>query len=115
MTIVSWGSTKGAILDAIDQLIAEGKNVKFVQLRLMHPFPTSLVAKMLENTGVLVDVEMNYVGQLGLLMKQNLNRDIDYRIVKYNGRSMSSSEVYNALMRIVNGNAPRRIVLEHGT
>jgi len=115
MTIVSWGSTKGAILDAIDQLTTEGKNVKFVQLRLMHPFPSSLVAKMLENTRVLVDVEMNYMGQLGLLIKQNLNRDINYSIVKYNGRSMSSSEVYNALMRIMNGNAPRRIVLEHGT
>src|SRR6476661_4033406 len=114
MTIVSWGSTKGAILDAIDQLTTEGKNIKFVQLRLMHPFPTSLVAKMLENTRVLVDVEMNYTGQLGLLIKQNLNCEINYSIVKYNGRSMSSSEVYNALMRIMNGNAPRRIVLEHG-
>ena len=81
----------------------------------MHPFPTSLVAKMLENTRVLVDVEMNYTGQLGLLIKQNLNCEINYSIVKYNGRSMSSSEVYNALMRIMNGNAPRRIVLEHGT
>jgi 2-oxoglutarate ferredoxin oxidoreductase subunit alpha len=115
MTIVSWGSTKGAILDAIDQLTAEGKNVKFVQVRLMHPFPSSLVEKMLENTKVLVDIEMNYTGQLGSLIKQNLNRHINYKIVKYNGRSMSSSEIYNALMYIISGNAPRRIVLEHGT
>ena len=114
MTIVSWGSTKGAILDAIDQLTAEGKNVKFVQVKLMHPFPSSLVEKMLENTKVLVDIEMNYTGQLGLLIKQNLNRNINYKIVKYNGRSMSSSEIYNALMYIISGNAPRRIVLEHG-
>jgi 2-oxoglutarate ferredoxin oxidoreductase subunit alpha len=114
MTIVSWGSTKGAILDAIDQLTVEGKNVKFVQVRLMHPFPSSLVEEMLENTKVLVDIEMNYTGQLGLLIKQNLNRNINYKIVKYNGRSMSSSEIYNALMYIISGNAPRRIVLEHG-
>jgi len=115
MTIVSWGSTKGAILDAIDQLAAEGKNVKFVHVRLLHPFPSSLVEKMLENTTVLVDIEMNYTGQLGSLLKQNLNRHINYKIVKYNGRSMSSSEIYNALMYIISGNAPRRIVLEHGT
>jgi 2-oxoglutarate ferredoxin oxidoreductase subunit alpha len=44
-----------------------------------------------------------------------LSRSIDYKIVKYNGRPMSSSEVYNALMSIINGNAKRRIVLEHGT
>jgi 2-oxoglutarate ferredoxin oxidoreductase subunit alpha len=115
MTIVSWGSTKGAILDAIDRLVAEGKKVRFIQIRLMHPFPAALVEKMLANSKVLVDIEMNYTSQLGVLIKQNLSCGIDYRIVKYNGRPMSSSEVYNALMSIINGNAKRRIVLEHGT
>ena len=115
VTIVSWGSTKGAILDAIDRLVAEGKKVRFIQIRLMHPFPTALVEKMLANSKVLVDIEMNYTSQLGVLIKQNLSRSIDYKIVKYNGRPMSSSEVYNALMSIINGNAKRRIVLEHGT
>jgi 2-oxoglutarate ferredoxin oxidoreductase subunit alpha len=115
VTIVSWGSTKGAILDAIDRLAAEGKKVKFIQIRLMHPFPTALVEKMLANSKVLVDIEMNYTSQLGILINQNLSCSIDYRIVKYNGRPMSSSEVYNALMSIINGNAKRRIILEHGT
>src|SRR5919198_2945144 len=114
VTIVSWGSTKGAILDAIDRLIDEGKKIKFVQIRLMHPFPTALVKKLLKDTKVLIDIEMNYTSQLGLLIKQNLNREVDYRIVKYNGRPMSSSEVYNALMHIINGEASRRIVLEYG-
>jgi 2-oxoglutarate/2-oxoacid ferredoxin oxidoreductase subunit alpha len=115
ITIVSWGSTKGAILDAMDRLVVEGKKVKFIQIRLMHPFPAALVEKMLANSKVLVDIEMNYSSQLGVLIKQNLSCNIDYRIVKYNGRPMSSSEVYNALMSIINGNANRRIVLEHGT
>jgi 2-oxoglutarate ferredoxin oxidoreductase subunit alpha len=115
MTIVSWGSTKGAILDAIDRLESEGKKIKFIQIRLMHPFPTTLIKKMLESTKVLIDIEMNYTSQLGLLISQNLNREVDYKIVKYNGRPMSSSEVYNALMHIITGKASRRIVLEHGT
>jgi 2-oxoglutarate/2-oxoacid ferredoxin oxidoreductase subunit alpha len=70
---------------------------------------------MLETTKVLIDIEMNYTSQLGLLISQNLNREVDYKIVKYNGRPMSSSEVYNALMHIITGKASRRIVLEHGT
>jgi 2-oxoglutarate ferredoxin oxidoreductase subunit alpha len=115
MTIVSWGSTKGAILDAIDRLELEGKKINFIQIRLMHPFPTVLIKKMLETTKVLIDIEMNYTSQLGLLISQNLNREVDYKIVKYNGRPMSSSEVYNALMHIITGKASRRIVLEHGT
>jgi 2-oxoglutarate ferredoxin oxidoreductase subunit alpha len=81
----------------------------------MHPFPTALVKKMLKDTKILIDIEMNYTSQLGLLIKQNLNREVDYRIVKYNGRPMSSSEVYNALMHIINGKASRRVVLEYGT
>jgi 2-oxoglutarate ferredoxin oxidoreductase subunit alpha len=62
----------------------------------------------------LVDIEMNYGSQLGSLLRQYLGREINYRVVKYNGRPMSSSEVYNALVRIINGNAPRRIILDHG-
>ena len=115
LTIISWGSTKGAILDAMDRLSYEGKKIKFVQLRLIHPFPTEVVEKMLVNTKVLVDIEMNYSSQLGLLVKQNLKREINYSIVKYNGRQMSSSEIYNAIMHIIDGNASRRIVLENGT
>jgi 2-oxoglutarate ferredoxin oxidoreductase subunit alpha len=114
LTIVSWGSTKGAILDAIDRLDEEGHKIKFIQMRLLHPFPIKTVQTMLRNAKVLVDIEMNYGSQLGSLLRQYLGREINYRVVKYNGRPMSSSEVYNALVRIINGNAPRRIILDHG-
>jgi 2-oxoglutarate ferredoxin oxidoreductase subunit alpha len=115
--IISWGSTKGAILDAIDQFRIDKRDlrIKFIQLKLLHPFPTQLVEKALDADSILVDVEMNYGSQLGILFEQNLHRKIDYRIVKYNGRPMSSSEIYNALLRIHSGDAPRRTVLEHGT
>jgi 2-oxoglutarate/2-oxoacid ferredoxin oxidoreductase subunit alpha len=117
MVIISWGSTKGAILDAIDQLRIDRKEIrlKFIQLKLLHPFPTQLVEKMIGNGGVLIDVEMNYTSQLAIIFEQNIGRKVDYRIVKYNGRPMSSSEIYNALLRIHSGDAPRRIILEHGT
>jgi 2-oxoglutarate/2-oxoacid ferredoxin oxidoreductase subunit alpha len=115
LTIIGWGSTKGAILDAMDRFTDEGKKIKFIQVRLLHPFPTAVVEKLLDNTKVLVDIEMNYSSQLGSLIKQNLRREINYSIVKYNGRPMSSSEIYNALLHIINGKASRRIVLDNGT
>jgi 2-oxoglutarate/2-oxoacid ferredoxin oxidoreductase subunit alpha len=31
LTVISWGSTKGAILDAMDKLIEVGKMTRFVQ------------------------------------------------------------------------------------
>src|ERR687890_1592558 len=115
LTIIGWGSTKGAILDAMDRFKDEGKKIKFIQVRLLHPFPTAVMEKMLHDTKILVDIEMNYSSQLGALIKQNLKREINYSIVKYNGRPMSSSEVYNAILHIINGKASRRIVLDNGT
>ena len=114
LTVISWGSTKGAILDAMDKLIEERKKIRFVQLRLLHPFPFERLRALIKGYKQLVDIEMNYSSQLGLLISENIGVSMDYLIVKYNGRPMSSSEVYNALMRIMSGEAPRRIVLEHG-
>jgi len=113
--VISWGSTKGAILEALEKLSEEGKKLRFIQIRLLHPFPTETVKKFLMDTKLVIDVEMNYSSQLGSLVQQNTGRKIDYRIVKYNGRPISSTEIYIALKTILSGNNERRIVLDGGT
>lgn len=115
ITVVSWGSTKGAIVEAMEMLAERDKAIRFIQLRLLHPFPTSEMMKLLKNTRVLIDIEMNYTSQLASLIKQHIGRDIDYRIVKFNGRPMSTSEVYYAVSAILEGTSQKRVVLEHGT
>jgi 2-oxoglutarate ferredoxin oxidoreductase subunit alpha len=115
LSVLSWGSTKGSILDALNQLNREGEKMRFIQLRLLHPFPASLLETLIRGSKILVDIEMNYSAQLASMVEQRLKRKIDYTVVKYNGRPMSSSEIYNALKLIISGNAPRRQVLENGT
>lgn len=115
MAIVSWGSTKGVILDAIEKLAGEGVKVKFIQLRLLHPFPAELVQRILANAKTVIDIEMNHTSQLASLLRQHTGRQADNLIVKYNGRPMSLEEVYNAVMRIIGGKAPRRQVLKSGS
>ena len=116
IVIISWGSTKGAILDAIDKLAAEGTRVKYIQVRLMHPFPSELVKSMLKDAKTVINIEMNYTGQLGSLVRQHTGLEANYQIVKYNGRQMSLDEVYNAVKRIIlHGDAPRRQVLRSGS
>lgn len=114
IVIVSWGSTKGAILDAMDKLAAEGMKVKYIQVRLMHPFPSELVKSMLKGAKTVINIEMNYTGQLGSLIRQHTGLEAYYHIVKYNGRPMSLDEVYNGVKRIICGDAPRRQVLKSG-
>ncbi|MEM2141569.1 2-oxoacid:ferredoxin oxidoreductase subunit alpha [Nitrososphaera sp.] len=115
VAIISWGSTKGVVLDTIEMLEAEGKKVRFVHVRLLNPFPTELVKSMLAGAKAVADIEMNYLGQLGALVSQHVGRMPDYKVVKYNGRPMSLEEVYNAVTRIISGNAPRRQVLKGGS
>ena len=78
IVIISWGSTKGAILDAMDRLAAEGMKVKYIQIRLMHPFPSELVKSMLKDAKTIIDIEMNYTGQLGSLLRQHTGLEANY-------------------------------------
>src|ERR687893_1190107 len=114
LVIISWGSTKGVILDAMDKLAVEGIKVKYIQIRLMHPFPSELVKSMLKDAKTIINIEMNYTGQLGSLLRQHTGLEANYHIVKYNGRQMSLEEVYNSVKRIIHGDAPRRQVLRSG-
>jgi 2-oxoglutarate ferredoxin oxidoreductase subunit alpha len=114
-TVISWGSTKGPILDAIDLLKKEGIDIGFIQIKLIHPFPAEHVKKLLENTKNVIDIEANHSGQLGKIFKQNVMRDIDFFILKYTGRGMTSTEIYDSLKKIVENKAKKREILEHGS
>jgi 2-oxoglutarate ferredoxin oxidoreductase subunit alpha len=114
IALISWGSTKGAVMDAMEKLAEEGIKIKFIQVRLMSPFPSELIKSMLKGAKTIVDIEMNYIGQLGSLVRQHTGIEADYQIVKFNGRPMSLDEVYNAVKRIKSGDAPRRQVLKSG-
>jgi 2-oxoglutarate ferredoxin oxidoreductase subunit alpha len=114
-TIISWGSTKGPILDALEMLKKEGIDIGFVQIKLLYPFPAEMVKSLLENVKTVIDIEANHSGQLGKIFKQNVTREIDYFILKYTGRGMTSTEIYDTLKKIVENKANKREVLEHGS
>ncbi|MDE1853842.1 MAG: 2-oxoacid:acceptor oxidoreductase subunit alpha [Thaumarchaeota archaeon] len=114
ITVVSWGSTKGAILDAMDWLKQDGISVNFLQLRLINPFPTEYVTKILSKAKNIVGIEMNYSGQLVGIIRERTCIPIDQLVVKYNGRPMSSEEIYDSLKMVHDGKAPKKLVLKHG-
>ena len=114
-TIISWGSTKGPIIDALNMLKRDGiHDVGFLQIKLIHPFPTEHVKSLLRDAQVIIDIEANYSGQFGKIFHQNISRDIDYYILKYTGRGMTSTEIYDSLKKIVQNKADKREILSHG-
>jgi 2-oxoglutarate ferredoxin oxidoreductase subunit alpha len=98
----------------MDKLIEAGKMIRLIQVRPLHPFPSERIKSLITRYKPLVDIEMNYSSQLASLINENLSVKMDYLIVKYNGRPMSSSEIYDALVRISSGDSPGRVVLERG-
>jgi 2-oxoglutarate ferredoxin oxidoreductase subunit alpha len=112
--IVSWGSPKGPILDALEMLKQENIKIGFVQVKLLHPFPVDYVKFLLKDAKTIIDIEANQTGQFGQLIRQHLEREPDYYILKYTGRAMTSTEIYESLKKIIGKTAQKREVLMHG-
>ncbi|MDO8724550.1 MAG: 2-oxoacid:ferredoxin oxidoreductase subunit alpha [Candidatus Methanoperedens sp.] len=113
--IVSWGSPKGAILEAMDMLKKEGYRTGFLQVRMPHPLPKEYITKVLGKTSKKIDIEGNYSGQLAGIIREKTGILMDYFVLKWNGRPMSTDEVYDALLRIMQDKAQIRQVLNGGS
>jgi 2-oxoglutarate ferredoxin oxidoreductase subunit alpha len=113
-TVVSWGSSKGAILEAKELLEAEGTRINFLQARLIHPFPAVEFSRLLHRAKRIIDVEMSYSGQLAGIIREKTGIQIEDLILKYNGRPITSDEVYLAIKNALAGKAGKRQVLTHG-
>jgi 2-oxoglutarate ferredoxin oxidoreductase subunit alpha len=112
--VVSWGSPKGAIIESIDMLKEEGLSLGFLQLRMLHPLPIEAVKRNLAGVKKIIDVEDNYTGQLGGVIREKTGISPKYYILKYTGRPTSTTEMYNALKAILTGSASERQVLLFG-
>jgi 2-oxoglutarate ferredoxin oxidoreductase subunit alpha len=112
--IVSWGSPKGPILDAIEMHRNEGHEIGFIDIKLLHPFPTNYIKSMLKDSSIIIDIEANMTGQLASLIRENLLRDPDYYVLKYTGRPMTCIEIFDSLKKILEKKAEKRQVLLYG-
>lgn len=81
--VVSWGSTKGAVLEAM-QLI--DKPLKFLHIIYLAPFPEWNVTEHLENAKQIVCVESNMTGQLRSIIREQTGHLIEKSVLKYDGR-----------------------------
>ncbi len=85
--IIGWGSTTGAIVDAIKDLDA-----KFLQVLYMKPISDNIRKEMVKAKKVIL-IENNVTGQLGRLIREKTGLKIEKRILKYDGRPFKSDEL----------------------
>ncbi|MCW1292416.1 MAG: 2-oxoacid:acceptor oxidoreductase subunit alpha [Candidatus Rehaiarchaeum fermentans] len=96
LLIVSWGSPKGAILDALDDRMA------FLQIKLIEPLDSE-IGEIIKKAKKVVCIEENISGQLRQHIASRTGILIENQILKYNGRMMNKDEVKEALEKVLNG------------
>lgn len=86
--IVSFGSPKGAILEAIQDL-----PVKCMQIIVADPFPWEKVKNIFDTVTNIIDVEQNSTAQLARLVKEKTGIEIKNKILRYDGRPFDPFEL----------------------
>lgn len=111
ITIVSWGSNKGAILDALNMVkseyltdrltILKGHKFRFIHNVWMNPFPTDKLKELLTNSKEIISFECSYSGQYASLIREKTGIEIKNQILKYDGRPFYPEEILEHLADLV--------------
>lgn len=90
ITMVGWGSTKGPALETIGLLSEQGVKARYVQIRIMEPFPDGLMDYL---SGETVLLENNRKAALGTLIKLNTGYEFGNVGLRYDGRPLTPDDM----------------------
>ncbi|MEX1301461.1 MAG: 2-oxoacid:acceptor oxidoreductase subunit alpha [Desulfotignum sp.] len=84
--LVGWGSSDGAIREAVDLLRAENADVGALIFSDLWPFPWEKTADALSSCKRFITVEQNASSQLGRLIRQQTGHSFHASLLQYDGR-----------------------------
>ncbi|CCC82084.1 2-oxoacid ferredoxin oxidoreductase, gamma-alpha subunit [Thermoproteus tenax Kra 1] len=90
ITLVTWGSTAMPILDFI---YSRGDGVGAVVFRDLYPLNKAASLEVMGKKSTLIDVELNYRGQLGEYLRKELGVEFKRSILKWWGEPLSVDEL----------------------
>jgi len=97
LTIISWGSTRGTILEAMRVLKQQGKSVNFCQVISISPLPQEEIKKVFRKAKKVAVVENNKTGQFAGWLREQTGLSPDYKILKYDGRPFFPEELVETI------------------
>ena len=100
LLVLSWGSTYGAAITAVDKLREEGVSVSQAHLRYLNPFPKNL-GDILQRFNKVLIPELN-LGQLLLLIRGRYLVDA-VGLSKVQGTPFKVSEIYDKCQELLEG------------
>ncbi len=69
--VIGWGSTQGAIHEAVLSARKNSLHVRWLQCKLLNPLPETRLLKFLDHLTVILVPELNYTGQFAGLLRRN--------------------------------------------
>ncbi len=96
VAVIFWGSVKGAILEAAQDL-----PIKLVQPLVLQPFPENQMKAALEGAEKVVCVELNSTGQLARVLRGH-GIEVNDKILKYDARPFTIEGLREQLQALVN-------------
>jgi 2-oxoglutarate ferredoxin oxidoreductase subunit alpha len=90
--VVTWGSTKGPVKEAVMQALSEGKKVGYLVPKILSPLPQKGFLDLIEKAPEVIVAEMNYTGQLEGLLRKQMARHF-HRLNKVQGTPVTWLEI----------------------
>lgn len=89
LTLMGWGSSYGALREAVDLLNARGVRANMLHFVDVWPFPEAKATPLIEAARELVAVEGNQTGQFAHLVRAVTGRRADRLVLRWDGRPIS--------------------------
>ncbi|MBI4284489.1 MAG: 2-oxoacid:acceptor oxidoreductase subunit alpha [Chloroflexi bacterium] len=99
LTLIGWGSTYGAIKEAVELLLREGKSANWLHLNELWPFPAEPVADILCDAKESFVVESNASGQLAQIIRAETGKAVEGKILRYDGRPITPAYIVDHLRK----------------
>ena len=97
ITLMGWGSSYGAMREAVDILNARGARANLLHFVDIWPFPEAKATPLIEAARELVAVEGNQSGQFAHLVRAVTGRRPDKMVLRWDGRPLSSEYIIQRL------------------
>jgi 2-oxoglutarate ferredoxin oxidoreductase subunit alpha len=97
--IIGWGSTEGAIQEAIDRARANGYRVALLQLKILSPLPDRAIRDFIRSVKTVIVPECNYSGQLANLLGAKYGLQA-IRVNKFGGIPFTAGEILRAIEEV---------------
>ncbi len=101
LTIISFGSLKGPILEAIKILDKEKIKVNYLHFSYVYPLKTKTLQQTAKKAKKLLLIEQNSTAQFGSLIKEHALIDIPDKLLKYDGRQLTPEEICEKIRKII--------------